>query len=283
LVPKEVDVDGVPVSAEDIRLWLDAVDLADPDTNAVYCDIFVLDKVKEGWLYDEFNSDAKPPSIAVGIDLNWQKTPARRFIWKLMESCKIFSREEIQTRSTTIAAKSKKLTTNATLVTAAQPFRRKLAQLEKEGSKAHDDLVEFVCSFYEEWAKHYPEFLPGATYDARWALRDRSFALSNIMFFPMFRMAFELWEGYRAQGKDWRTEQGWKDALAKIAGKTTEKDEDGNDLVVNVMDRDNPAWHGKVLIRKFDQDGNPKGWSLSSTRQTRDAAYHYLMAVAGLN
>ena len=36
----------------------------------------------------------------------------------------------------------------------------------------------------------------------------------------------------------------------------------------------NPSWQGKVLLRNFDNDGNPTGWGLNSTRQTRDAAYH---------
>jgi Pyridine nucleotide-disulphide oxidoreductase len=43
----------------------------------------------------------------------------------------------------------------------------------------------------------------------------------------------------------------------------------------------NPAWQGKILIRRFDRNGKPTGWSPSSTRQSRDAAYHYLTEVRG--
>ncbi|RZI53799.1 MAG: hypothetical protein EOP16_00905 [Pseudonocardia sp.] len=42
----------------------------------------------------------------------------------------------------------------------------------------------------------------------------------------------------------------------------------------------NPDWEGKILVQKFDSSGNPSGWSLSSTRQTRDSAYHYVVKVA---
>jgi hypothetical protein len=48
------------------------------------------------------------------------------------------------------------------------------------------------------------------------------------------------------------------------------------------MDRDNPAWDGKILIRTFNQDGTPKDWSLSSTSQTRAADNHHLRDKAGL-
>jgi hypothetical protein len=44
----------------------------------------------------------------------------------------------------------------------------------------------------------------------------------------------------------------------------------------------NPDWQGKILTRTFDSNGKPTGWSLSSTRQTRDAAFHYLVEKSGL-
>ena len=43
----------------------------------------------------------------------------------------------------------------------------------------------------------------------------------------------------------------------------------------------NPGWQGKILVQKFDAKGQP-GWSLSSTRQTRDTAYRYLLEQSGL-
>jgi hypothetical protein len=45
----------------------------------------------------------------------------------------------------------------------------------------------------------------------------------------------------------------------------------------------NPAWRGKILIQQFEQDGTPSGWTLSSTRGNRDAAYHYLVKVSRVN
>ena len=44
----------------------------------------------------------------------------------------------------------------------------------------------------------------------------------------------------------------------------------------------NPDWQGKILIRTFDSNGKPTGWSFSSTRQTRDAAFHYLVEKSGV-
>jgi hypothetical protein len=68
------------------------------------------------------------------------------------------------------------------------------------------------------------------------------------------------------------------------ASKVTETDpyRGSGPVTAEVMDRDNPAWHGKILIRTFEQDGTPKGWSLSSTSQTRAAAYYYLRDKARL-
>jgi hypothetical protein len=114
--------------------------------------------------------------------------------------------------------------------------------------------------------------------------------MTNIMFFPMMRMAFELWTKYTKDGVNWRSEDEWKDALAKLAVPVTTKDANGDPVTVDVMARDytdengnlvpgNPDWRGKILVEKF-KDGKPTGWSLSSTRQTRDAAYHYLVATA---
>jgi hypothetical protein len=274
-IPRSVDVDGTPVTRDEIKSWLDAVDLHDFEKHCVYAQIFNLDPEKEGWLYAEFNEDAKPPSRAVALDLNQQKTPTRRFVYRLIDTCPIFGREEVETRSTTIGSKSRKLTTNATMEAAIRPFQARLAQLEKKQGE-YDDLVEFFCAFYTEWSNHFPAFKPGGLVEDRQGLREESFAVSNIMFFPMFQIAFEFWEGYRKDGTDWRREKGWKTALGKLAGQDSETGE-------QIMARSNPAWHGKIMIRTFNQDGTPKDWSLSSTRQTRQAAYHYLREKAGMS
>ena len=86
---------------------------------------------------------------------------------------------------------------------------------------------------------------------------------------------------------NWRTETEWKDGLARLAGDVEIPDpsDESKTITVALMARDvaesdmpgNPDWYGKILIQTFDPDGNSKGWSLSSTRQTRDAAYHYLV------
>ncbi len=52
---------------------------------------------------------------------------------------------------------------------------------------------------------------------------------------------------------------------------------------VKVMDRNNPEWIGKILIRTIDTKTNKTTLSLSSTSQTRESAYKYLVSVSLLN
>jgi len=99
-------------------------------------------------------------------------------------------------------------------------------------------------------------------------------------------VAFDFWKSYEKDKKDWNTQNSWKVALAKIGGPVVVPDptpsETRREWKGNVMSRDNPARRGKILIQKFDPNGVSSGYSLSSTRQTRDSAYAYLKFVAGL-
>jgi hypothetical protein len=277
-IPAQVLVNQVPVTQAEIKKLLDKVDLDDYSQHSIYVDIYCLDNEMEGWLYDEFNSDSKPPSRAVALNLNKQKTPTRRFAWALVASSPIFSEDEVEGRSNTIAAKSKKLTTISTLESAAQPFVKKLVELEADRdagvSKQYDDLLLFFNAFFHEWGTHFPAFMPKASFDEREKTRNETFAASNIMFFPLFRLAFENWLDYQTRKKDWRKADEWKTGLAKIGGSITVSGKK-----MKVMSRDNPAWQGKILIAAFDNKGKQVGWSLSSTRQTRDAAYAYLKEI----
>jgi len=72
---------------------------------------------------------------------------------------------------------------------------------------------------------------------------------------------------------DWRQDRKWSNAITRIAGKANG--------TMDVMDRKNPAWQGKILVEVMDSNGK-QGWSLSSTRQTREAAFQYLCEVTGL-
>ena len=148
----------------------------------------------------------------------------------------------------------------------------------------------------EEWSHHFKAFAAGASAEERNLLRDTSFALSNIMFFPMFKLIFELWEKYRRDGRDWHKSDEWRDGFTRLAGSTeipgTKK---GETRRVSIMARDfdgvpekgipavvgNPEWQGKVLVETVDSKGK-KSWSLSSTRQTREAAFYYLLDKSGL-
>jgi hypothetical protein len=227
------------------------------------------------------NADAKRPSTAVALDLNPEKTPSRRFLTALRKGSKVFSREEIETRLHTIGSKSRKLTTNATIEGAIRPMTSELAELEKKPN-IYKDLIAFVVAFFDEIVTHYRAWRPGASNEERKKLRKESFAISNIMFHPLLRMAYDLWCGYRDSGIDWRRDTAWKDAITKITGSTSAKDPDsGRTWTGEVFDRNNPQRKCRIVIKNLDSDGNEQ-WSLSSTRQTRESAYEYLREVAGL-
>lgn len=282
-VPARVDVFGSPVSREEILQLLDDFE---PEDEFVFVEIFNLDADEEGYLYDEFNDEAKKPGTAVAMELNPRKTPTRRFVYDLMDVSEIFDRREVEVRSNTIGSKSRKLTTNATLEQAAASMtsRRDLVELERDRG-AWNDLIAFVDAFFGEWGAHFPAFLPDATADDRHALRERSFALSNIMFHPLLRMTFDFWKGHHHADRDWREQDDWKQAIAAMAGEITTTDpKTDKEVTKPVMDRVNPDWVGRVLIRRVHpQTGDELPPSLSSTRQTREAAYRYLREVAGLD
>ena len=293
-IPDEVVIaeDGDAIDGGQLREAIKQFDPFEEEHSSVFVTIFNVPADHEGRLFDEYNVEGKKPSTAAAIDMFSDKTASRRFVDALMKACPIFDRYEIEMRANTIAAASRKITTVATLDVASKQFQKRLLELEKNKS-LYADLVDFFSHFYSEWATHYTEFQPTASGRARQQLRTVSFAMSNIMLFPMFRMAFALWEKYTRDGTDWRSDKLWRDGLARLAGNVEAKI-DGKTIQVPVMARDytddqgdlihgNPAWRGLILIQQFDQNGNPRGWSLSSTRQTRDAAYHYLTRVAGLN
>jgi hypothetical protein len=293
LIPDEVEIapDGQAVDTIELRNLLAKFDPFDEDNSSMFVTIFNITPAFEGRLFDEYNVEGKKPTAGAAIDMFPDKTASRKFIKTLMKDCPIFARGEIEIRRSTIAKGARALTTLGTLDSATKPFQKELLDIQKDKTK-HADLIAFFSHFYTEWASHYKEFQPTASGAARQELREKSFAMSNIMYFPMFRLAFELWQKYTKNGTDWRSAQEWKDALAKLAGNVTVT-RDGKTIKVPLMARDhsdgngnsvmgNPDWYGKILIQQFDQNGNPKGWSLSSTRQTRDAAYHYLVKKAGI-
>lgn len=294
-IPDEVEIapDGRTVDTLTLRKLLKDWDPFDEETSSFFVTIYNVTPEYEGRLFDEYNVEGKRPTAGAAIDMYSTKTASRVFVTDLMKKCPIFDRGEIEIRRSTIAKASRRITTLATLDSAAKPFQKELLNIKRDKPK-YGDLLDFFCSFYTEWASHYTEFQPTASGKARQDLRASSFAMSNIMFFPMFRLAFELWKKYTKDGIDWRSEKEWKDGLAKLAGDVKTKDKNGNSVTTPVMARDyeddagnyvagNPDWQGLILIQQFDQSGNPTGWSLSSTRQTRDAAYHYLVRMSGIS
>lgn len=271
-IPESVDVDGTIYSEDKI---IELLEDFDPEEEQVFLEIFTLDKASEGKLYDEFNADVKPPSGAVAIDLNPDKTPSRRFIYRVMEKSSILARSEVETRRNTIGNASRKLVTTPTMEAAVRPFTKQLAALEEAKDGRANDLIDFTVAFFDEYSHYYKAWQPKATAEQRWELRKQSFALSNIMMHPLFRLAYEMWGYYDSRKIDWHADDRWKAAIGKITGKVT-----NGKGKIEVLDRDNPAWRGRILIQNTKKDGS-KSWDLSSTRQTRESAYQYLLSLTG--
>src|SRR6266704_3762585 len=198
-----------------------------------------------------------------------------------MNTSPIFAETEVETRSNTIGSDSRKFATISTIVTAAEygGFRKLLIDLEGANDGSYRDLVEFFGKFFEEYARVFPELLPGTGAIERQKIRKESFTVSNIMLHPLFRMAKDIWKEYHyVRHADWRDRNDWKDAIAKL-NLPVDGAEGGK---VGIMHRNNPAWRGKVLTETWGPDGLT-GYSLSNTRQTRDAAFKYMLEVTGLN
>jgi hypothetical protein len=277
-IPERVLVNDEEVTEDEIRNKIEALNL---DDQYVFVEIYNLLPEQEGWLYDELNDDSKKPAGAVAHDLNQQKTPARRFVARLMKHSKIFSREEIETRRNNIGSKSRKLTTNGTLESAVRPFAKELAKFEKN-DPVYADLIDFFRAFFEEFAQYHKAWQPGATSELRQKLRDESVALTNIIFFPLVRIAMRLWlESQADTSAHWSKADTWRTAIAKINGKVTAKDENGTEFKGLILDRNNPELKGRILVKSYDSGGNIS-WQLSSTRTTRESAYQYLCEKAGL-
>lgn len=292
-IPEEVVIseDGNAVDNGDIQEWIKSFDPENAEESSVLVQVFNLTSEREGKLFDEYNVEGKQPSKSASIDMFPDKTASRRFITALMKRCQIFGESEVETRFNTIGSASRKITTISTLDVAIKPFNSRLLALEKEFAKGkYSDLVDFVAKFWEEWANHFPEFQPTASGFARQQLRKTSYAMSNIMFFPLFRIAFDTWQHYDNTNTDWGGAKEWRDALARIAGDVECHDPNnpGKIIRVRIMARDsdvsvgNPDWQGKILVQKSESKGGLVGWTLSSTRQTRDSAYHYLVDKAGI-
>jgi hypothetical protein len=96
---------------------------------------------------------------------------------------------------------------------------------------------------------------PKATRETRQKARSETFAVSNIMFHPLFELAKNFWLSYDAQKKDWTKATEWKTAIAKIAGKVALDGEKKGAGSIEVMSRKNPAWVGRIVIQQYGPSG----------------------------
>jgi DNA-sulfur modification-associated len=283
-VPAQVVVDGELVHDNQIRGWLDAFK---PEDHEVYVVIFNVDPEDEGRLYDELNADQRKPPPGKQITLNMEKDPVRRVLRDILDRDGVLNRDEIELQKGTIIKASRKLVTVNTLYQAFQPFMTFLGGLESK-PKARKDFLEFIDAFFGEWASHVAEFKRTASASQRHELRSKSLGISNIMMFPLVRIAVESWRECSKKEVDWRNATEWRQTLAKIAGKTTEtyRVDDPSDpdhgkskqWTGEVMSTSNPAWRGGIMIKKTNTQGDTK-WIVSSTRDTRQFAYTYLAQI----
>ncbi|MGY2127471.1 hypothetical protein [Blastococcus sp. SYSU DS0617] len=278
-VPTQVIVNDAPVPQAEIQQMLAAFD---PTKATIFLEIYNLTPEEEGFLYDQFNFDARSPQKAVGNALNRSKTPARRFVLDgLMRISPIFDETEIEMHANNIGTDSRKLWTNNTLVGAADHFKKLLVQLEEENGTtgAHKDLQSFFAAFFEEYAAHFPAVEAGASRELRMQTRSETFAISNLLIHPLFRLAKDLWLTYRNQKTDWTTATEWKDAVARLAKTISVKDDSGKVVFTgSVMSRQNPEWIGKILVEQYGPTG-VTGTTLSNTSSSRSAAYGYLLEI----
>jgi hypothetical protein len=269
-ISDKVIVDQAPIYADEIRGLIAEFN---PEDEYLYVEVYVLTPDREGDLYVEFNTDRSSPATAVAQDLNPDKTPSLRFVYKLIGKSLIFARTEIETRRNSIGSGSRKLTTNATLEAAVRPMSKRLLDYEKN-EPIYSDLLEFTSAFFEEWANYYKAWRPDASAEERQQLRKESLALSNLILHPLFRIVFRLWEEYKDAKTDWSRSNRWKEVVAKLAGtvEIPNGQDPGTTIRVPVMSRDNMEWQGRVIIDQI----------VANNRQAREAAYRYLCEVAGI-
>jgi hypothetical protein len=277
-VPDQVIVDRQAVErAELLRL----LGQYEPEHCWVNVTIYAVKPDQEGKIFYQANNLSKPAGPSVGYDLNRDQTPETRFITALMGKADIFAETEIERRFTRIGEKSRKATTLSTLVEAAKVMNRTLQQYERSDRAKYDELVAFVDTFFQEFAQHYPAWLSNASTADRQAARQHSYAMTNVMVHALFRLAYTLFENMDSASVDWRKDVAWKASVAKMAAKITITDK-GKKLVVDPFSKDNPAWRGKILVQGFDRKSRRQTWGISNTRQTRQAAYTYVLSLAGL-
>jgi hypothetical protein len=278
-VPDAVKVDQSTVMREEI---LELLRGYDPSESYATVNIMEAPAKLEGVVFYQANNLTKPAGPSVGFDLNREQTPESRFIFALARKSSIFAEEEVERRFTKIGEKSRKLTTLSTLVEAARVMNKRLQHLEEYDSAKYDDLVSFMAEFFAEYAHSFPAWLPTASMKARQEMRESSLAMTNVMVHALFRLAFRLYEDMEANTQDWRTHPSWRASLGKLAQKVLVRSGKGKSLSLPALHKDNPAWRGKVLIQGKDRLTGEESWSISNTRQTRQAAYEYVCELAGL-
>ncbi len=278
-IPKQVKVDRTTIGHQELR---DLLEQFDPDAIEVNIKIYEVAAEVEGKIFYQANNLTKAAAPGVGIDLNRGQTPESRFVYTLMERSPIFAEKEVERRFTKIGEKSRKVTTISTLVEAVSVFNKRLQYLEQHDEQRYSDLVDFVTTFFEEYSQHFPAWQPDANTADRQAFRKVSYAMTNVLVHALFRLVFRLYEDMERESRDWRHDVNWRAIVAKLARKIEIMDDDGTTMKVSALDKDNPAWQGKILVQGLDRKTKTMTWGISNTRQTRQAAYDYLCELVGL-
>jgi len=251
------------VIKEDIIKFLD--EKFNPN-EVIFVNVHNITAEQEGELFRQMNLLTKKANTAQVIRVNPDLSPSTRFVRKLMENSSIFSDSEIETNRTSIHKNSRKLVPNSTLVTAIKPFSNELSIYEKN-ERVYLDLVEFVGDFYLRLSEHYPELKPSASAEKRHDSRKESYIISNIIFIPLFKIAFELWKSYHGASKTWRSDISYLKVIDNLNKTIKIKDTNGNDFNVNIMSKKNMQWIGIIANERAQ---------ITNNRISQRSAYLYL-------
>lgn len=270
---KGVKVKGVTVSKKEIIDLVHAFNLE----HKVKVHLLTLDAEEEGKLFYQWNQGNTKANASRAANVNRDADPRTRFVFSLLQKSNVLTEHEIELNSTSLGGNSSKLVPVSTLISACDKHMEELANYEKEIG-IYKNLIQFFVAFLDELSVQYPALKPNASVESRKMLREQNFILSNVMFHPLFKIAFEFFGKYHENRKKWQTDDAWKKFLSHVAQAENEL-ETGE--VVKAMSRKNPFWEGTIGKSVVKSDGT-LSWHFNNKWSAKDEAYRYLCEIGGM-
>lgn len=265
IIPKKVKISSKEITITKEEIVQLIKDNFDPNKK-IFVTILNVFPEKEGEIFRQMNMLTKKASAAQMIRVVPDLNPTTRFIRRLSEQCFIFNVDEIETNRTTIHKDSRKLVPISTLATAIKPFSGDLAIYEKY-ENIYCDLVNFIDNFFSRLADFYKEMAPKASSEDRHKSRKQRYIISNIMFIPLFRIAFELWARYNSAYRNWTNDAYYIRVIENLTKDIIINDDNHMTIKVNIMSKDNKQWIGKIANDKLQ---------ITNNRLSQNMAYEYL-------